>query len=125
MCPLILTLIRLIAGKAGRRKKHTLIIFIKKKHSYCNLLFGLSFSEIMLCGSREFTVALSCLSFLAIVVAQLEQVLQNDVERYGDDSLDSHACDCNIAKHIISRQSGNDDRKKFSTRERNLTREEL
>lgn len=56
-------------------------------------------------ANAELTVALSCLALLAIVVAQLEQVLQNDVERYGDGSLDSHACDCNIAKRTTSGQS--------------------
>lgn len=49
-------------------------------------------------GRWGFTAALSRRAPLAVVVAQPEQVLENDVERYGDGSLDSHACDCNIAK---------------------------
>lgn len=44
-------------------------------------------------------IALSSFPFFTVVVTQLEQILQNDVERYRNASLDSHASYCNIAKY--------------------------
>jgi len=61
-------------------------------------------------------VTLSLLPLLAVVVTQPGEVLQDDVKRYGDDSLDPHASDCNVKRYIARGEGISDRAREFFVR---------